>query len=45
MNEINIDKEKKIDPLKTEMGKTYIKGLQKWQKKILKKYMEKNYEI
>ena len=28
MNEINIDKEKKIDPLKTEMGKTYIKGLQ-----------------
>jgi DNA segregation ATPase FtsK/SpoIIIE-like protein len=28
MNEINIEKEKKIDPLKTKMGKTYLKGLQ-----------------
>lgn len=27
MNEINIEKEKKIDPLKTKMGKTYLKGL------------------
>ena len=28
MNEINAEKEKKIDPLKTKMGKTYLKGLQ-----------------
>ena len=28
MNEINAKKEKKIDPLKTKMGKTYLKGLQ-----------------
>ena len=28
MSEINIGNEKKIDPLKTKMGKTYLKGLQ-----------------